>query len=336
MKHTRPTPRTRSNESGLTLLELMLAVAVVGMVATIAYGMLSQVIDGVEVAREKAGEMRVREFLSRNLRRNLNGVYLQPWLSAQGPVYFFEGVDGEAGDGAGDSITFFTTTSVLGATAMPGDIKQVTIEVVGEDSEQAEYDMANEVSELSDSAFVEPTRVLQVVETPVTGADVSDGESDFGGSAISDAESSLVESPSWTVPIESFNAQYYFADGSQGEWVDEWHSDDYQRLPWAIRISINFPRTEEEREYERSEGIDADDDPDFILTIPLMTSGMGIVSVPTDVQEYHPEILAQNTQSQRGGGGNDQIVNDSDATATDNDSDTTSTTESNDTEPEEE
>ena len=318
----------RNTEAGLTLLELMIAVTIVGMIAAIAYGMMAQVIDGVELARGKAAEMRVREFLSRNLRRNLNGIYLQPWLSQQGPQYFFEGVDGEQGGGDADSLTFFTTTSVLGATAMPGDVKQVTIELVGGEGEEGEYDLSEQISEDGDSAYADSQKVLQVIETPVTGADIGAGDDDGLGfsNAISDNEASLVESPSWTVPVDSFNVQYYLYDNSTQDWVDEWHSDDYQRLPWAIRVSINFPRTEEERKAEQDAGIDAREDPDFVITIPLMTAGIGTITTPLDLQDFHPELVAQQAAEQRAAGGVVGGNTNQDTTDDDNDDGQTTTT----------
>lgn len=274
--------------AGFTLLELLLAVTVLAMIMTIVYTAFASVVEGVETTRAKAAEMRVRQFLAHQFARNLTGAYIDPVRAADG-LYYMEGLNEEGNGGPKDSLTFYSTATIMGAGAFPGDMKLVTIEVLDEESED---DFSLDRSErpadapaLSDTAGA--PRMLQVVETPFSSPEIApEGATSGLGPAGSTPEeaSELVEAPSWTVPIQSLDIQYF--DGEQ--WVEEWNSYDYQRLPWCIRIAINFPKTEEQLRLDEEAGFDPIEDPDFEMDIPLAAAGIGLLTQPGEVPRFDP------------------------------------------------
>ena len=65
--------------------------------------------------------------------------------------------------------------------------------------------------------------------------------------------------------------QYF--DGA--EWLDEWDSLQFGRVPWCVHIRINFAKTDEQLKEEASENYDDIDDPDFEMVIPIPL-GLGV------------------------------------------------------------
>ena len=86
----------------------------------------------------------------------------------------------------------------------------------------------------------------------------------------------------WSVPLRSLDIEYY--DGSEEEWVEEWDSTVLERLPWSVRVKINFPLTEEGLEAEEDAGIDPDEDPDLLLVVPIPLA-TGAMEAPANLQD---------------------------------------------------
>jgi prepilin-type N-terminal cleavage/methylation domain-containing protein len=80
------------------------------------------------------------------------------------------------------------------------------------------------------------------------------------------------QSPGWNVPVDQFDVSFF--DGY--EWVEDWDSIEFGRMPWAVRIRLNYARSEEEYDADQEAGIDRDKDFDFetVLTIPI---GAGLI-----------------------------------------------------------
>jgi prepilin-type N-terminal cleavage/methylation domain-containing protein len=287
--------------AGLTLLELLVAMAVLSVVTIMVYVSLSSVIDGVEAAREETSISRVRNFLSWNLQRNFAGAYIHPVYASEG-LFYFRGDDEGSAQDPKDRLEFFSTTMVVGGGALPGELKRIVIELVDEEDDTDLFTV--DQSEAEESAPADaPKRFLQVVETPVSSAemgDMSDADG-FGSSFDSGADAGEGEAtvPSWTVPVDTFNVTYY--DGLSDKWADEWDTDEQQRLPWAVDIKINFPKTEDAKQVEQELGIDPLEHPDIRLIIPLPTA-MGVASLPQDVLEFDGRMIQNNRGGGRGGG----------------------------------
>lgn len=85
-------------------------------------------------------------------------------------------------------------------------------------------------------------------------------------------ETETQESPGWNVPVDQFDVSFF--DGY--EWVEDWDSIEFGRMPWAVRIRLNYARTDEEYDADRQAGIDQDKDFDFetVISIPI---GAGLI-----------------------------------------------------------
>jgi prepilin-type N-terminal cleavage/methylation domain-containing protein len=283
---------------GLTLLELLIAITVLAIITAIVYGAFATVVEGVETARERSSEMRVRQFLSWNITRNVSSAYIHPYLQPPNVPYTFEAESDNDGQGHKDRLEFFSTAPLQGARAMPGDVKQVVIEFVDTEDSDNEFELSPEDAEAREGM---PERYLQVVETPMSSSELtsmtnSEAIADYARDPNNDEGEALVESPSWTVPVESFDLRFY--DGEQ--WVEEWIFAERLRLPWSVEVRINFPKTEEDLDYERQAGLDPDEDPDFRLVIAV-TNGIGILSTPQEVPGLDPTTLIDEAPQGRDG-----------------------------------
>jgi len=66
----------------------------------------------------------------------------------------------------------------------------------------------------------------------------------------------------------------YF-DGLSQEWKEDWDSLSEQRLPWAVWVRVNFPRSEEERAADNAAGVDLTETPDVDVMASIAT-GAGL------------------------------------------------------------
>ncbi len=244
---------------GFTLLELLLAIVVLAVITGMVYGAFSGTVASAARSRVAAEELRLRGFLIRSFETNFTTVYVGPQQAQE--VYRFVGVNGDSTEGPRDSVRFCSTAPLIGGVALPGDVKEVKYVAIESDSSDMRLRWGDEGSEDDVSA------ILQVTETPMLGGNVQSVDSTTASFV---ADPSYV-SPNWSVPVRTLNFQYF--DGQQ--WVDEWDSQVSGRLPWAVWIKINFAKTKEQLDYEREQGFNVLDDPDFELIIPIR-GGMGV------------------------------------------------------------
>ena len=243
---------------GFTLLEILVALTILAIVVAVIYASFATVADTITVSRTSMEEIRLRQFLARSLTVNFTGAYADPEF--QDARFIFQGIDGEDQDGPADAISFCSTAQLVGGMALPGDLKVVRYEVIGEESSDLTLD--------ADVLEEEPGRMLQVTETPIS--NTSSTMEDLTEEAQALLADLTSESPSWTVPVRTFDITYF--DGT--DWVEEWDSMVLGRLPWSVQIKVNFAKTDELLEAEALEGFDIHDDPDFemVVAIPLGTS----------------------------------------------------------------
>lgn len=258
------------NRRGFTLIEVLIAISILMVIVLVLYASFSSVTNTMEMARVSSEEMRLRLFLERSFRANFSSVYADRSVSQE--VYRFVGEDAESLDGPNDNVRFVSINTLMGGAGLPGDLKEVRYGTVGGDeSEINPIDFQNE-----DGAVGDNQRKLEAVETPLFGANVQELDPDTG--YLKPAEETGMpadsqdqyETPSWSVPIRTVDFSYF--DGVN--WVDEWDSQVLGRFPWCVRIRINFARTEDQLEEEKTEGLDIEDNPDFEMVIPL-PAGLG-------------------------------------------------------------
>ncbi len=263
------------NRHGFTLIEVLIAISILAVIVLVLYASFSSVTNTMESARVSEEEMRLRMFLQRSFRSNFTSVYTDRTM--QNEVYRFVGIDDETRDGPNDSIRFVSVNTLMGGRALPGDLKEVRYGTIGGDeSEFNPIDFSDDPEWLLDDQ-----RKLEALETPIFGSNAQELDPDTGflkppeeqdaNSSMNIGDQPVYESPSWSVPIRTIDFSYY--DGT--EWVDEWDSQLLGRLPWCVRIRINFARTDRQLEEERREGLDIEENPDFDMVIPL-PSGIGM------------------------------------------------------------
>ncbi len=241
---------TSTAQRGFTLLELLLAVSVLVVITSIVYAIFASVTRSIDASEAAVEELRLRQFLSRSFETNFAAAYSD--RQYQDPLFRFIGEPGDAFEGARDSVRFCATAPLIGGMAMPGDIKEVRYQVLDERGSTMTLSWDD-----TDPERDSPS--LQVTETPLLAGKVTE---------ISEENNLFVpddsyESPSWAVPIEAFRIDYY--DGA--DWVRQWDSHEIGRLPWSVRVRINFARSEDDP--ARNDRYGVTEAPDFEAIIPI-------------------------------------------------------------------
>lgn len=253
---------------GFTLFELLLAITLVAIIGTIIYTGFATVVDSVEIARAAAEELRLRQFLKGSFSANFTGAYnftnthiSDEGLGSEMADWSLIGQSDNGPEGPTDSVNFVSNAPIMGGLALPGQLKVVNYEVVRSVSAlEDQLDFGDEAEAKGKSS-----QMLEVIETPWPQPMILEAGRERSPDEVDPGEEGLC----WTVPIQSLDITYF--DGE--EWLDEW--DVAQRLPWCVHIRINFPRTREERQAEEADQIDAREDADLEMVIPI-PMGLGI------------------------------------------------------------
>ncbi|MFP4501466.1 MAG: type II secretion system protein J [Candidatus Hydrogenedentota bacterium] len=256
---------TARRTRGFTLIELMVAISILTVIVSIVYVSFSSVIRASDVARDVAEDMRLRQFLTRNLTTVIPAVYTDAAMQLQS--YQFLGEDDQGPYGPADSLTFVVDVPLLGSKSLPGMMKRVTFEVIDKNTEEDGEALTGVAAEAPASKEDEPDLVLEYTEEPLVVAGLG-GEGGDDLFASFDAEEQ--EYASWKVPVRMVDFAYF--DGE--EWVDDWDTMAEGLLPWSVRVRVNFEKTEGDVDQDRAEGIDPVEDPDFEMTL-LLPAGAG-------------------------------------------------------------
>ena len=251
---------------------MLVAVTILTILTTIVYVSFQSVTDTAEMARDEAHKLRFRQFLWRNFTTNLNSVHVDP--ACMRPEYQFLGEDEEGAYGAADTLRFCTSLTMGGPKAVPGVLKVVTYELVDEYETEGEGGMGELAIDEGPEDAQEYFLVIREEALVLKGDDLTSDE-DF-----SEVDDQAIERK---VPISTLNFQFY--DPETEEWEDEWDSVEKNRLPWAIRVMVNFVRTKEEFDGDIRAGIDLAEEPDLDLTVTL-PAGAGVVEQYIDPNHY--------------------------------------------------
>ena len=252
---------------GFTLMELILAMAIIVIMTAIVYSSLSSVVNSTAMARAAAEETRLRQFLARSFETNFRSVYSD--RTNEQPAFQFIGVNDESSDGPMDSVRFCSTAPLMGGMALPGDLKEVRYEVMNDEASELGLDLDETRAEKDEDRPEGST--LESVEMPHIAGNVEALDTSDEDELAELATDPNYEAPHWSVPIRSMDLQYF--DGA--EWLDEWDSLQFGRVPWCVHIRINFAKTDEQLKEEASENYDDIDDPDFEMVIPIPL-GLGV------------------------------------------------------------
>lgn len=261
-------------------MEMVLALAIIVIMTAIVYSSLNSVVNSTAMARAAAEETRLRQFLTRSFENNFRSVYMD--RTGEQSAFQFIGVNDESRDGPMDSVRFCSSAPLMGGMSLPGDIKEVRYEVIkSEDSEMSlDLDDEDESEDSAESAMLEASEMPLLAGNVDPLEDSGDGLNSMGGlsnqrglnnrSGLGEemeegAMDAGYEAPHWSVPVRSMDIQYF--DGT--EWLDEWDSLQFGRVPWCVHIRINFAKTEQQLKEEASKRYDEIDDPDFEVVIPI-------------------------------------------------------------------
>lgn len=267
-------------QRGFTLLEVLIAAAILAIVTSIVYASFANVTNSTDVVRTAMKELRARQFLTRVFLQNFTTIVTDPYLEDE--RFLFKAENSEGGGGPADKVFFCSTAPLLFGASFPGDIKQVSLEV-----DDPESDMTLELGEDDDRRQRE--RRLVATEIPLLGARVEEADG-LTGEVTADAS---FEPTPWDFPVRSMDLQYF--DGK--EWVDDWDSIEMKRLPWAVYIRLNYAKSESQLEAESYESFDTKDDPDFEMVIPI-PSGLSV----TEDMLLLPELMEEESMAGTEGG----------------------------------
>lgn len=242
--------------SGFTLLELLISITILSIIVGMVYVSFSSVVRAADVAREVAERMRLRQFLAQSFSSSLPAARADAAVTVQG--YQFLGEDATGPMGPADLLSFCSATPLLGAYSLPGVMKQVRYEIVDENLDEGGSltGVQTDGPAWSDA----PSLALEYTESPLTVEMTMEEDQML---VPFDSEEGMYAH--WRVPVASFDAKYF--DGE--EWMDSWNSIELGLMPWAVKVSINFAKTEEELVSEQTAGINPLESPDFEMTYVL-------------------------------------------------------------------
>ncbi len=274
------TARAHKPRRGFTLLELLVAISILSVIVSIIYVSFSSVTRASDVARGVAENIRLHQFLLRNFNQTIPCLHADAAVTVQ--AYQVLGEDLTGPGGPADKLRFCSAAPLSGSQSLPGVMKVVTFQVVEESAEEGAGLTGIETEESSEWTD-EPAIALEYSETPLT-VDMTLEEDDM----LESSESGQQEYASWRVPVSSFDALYF--DGE--EWVTSWNSMDSGLIPWAVKIRINFSKSEADWNAEQAAGISPEEDPDFEMTY-VLPAGAG---TREPFLELNPAAAAQAEQ----------------------------------------
>lgn len=253
--------QTTRPHDGFTLLEILVAITLLVIIVGVVYASFSTVINATEQARSASDEIRLRQFLTRQFQENFSSVYADVALINESNAFI--GVSETSTRGSMDWVEFSAMSPLMGGLSPPGIVKRVRY--AGGEGNDSSMQLGSLVGGGDEDYANGPQ--LEASEWLIEGSEVQEGNRS-GFSFNEETESarfSDIDSPGWTVPISSID--FSFFDGA--EWLEDWDSYAEGRLPWAVRVRINFAKSGAERESESDAGYDSNLDCDFEMVIPI-------------------------------------------------------------------
>lgn len=259
----------RQTSGGFTLIEVLFAMSLAAVVVAIIYESFAAVTDATSVARQSAEELRIRQFLTRSFESSFSTVYVD--LGFYNDQFAFTTASETGGGGAMDSVEFCSSAPLMGGMAPPGFFKRVHYGAAPPGTSDMTLGR-NEPADLE--GLSRSTVVFEATETLVAMTAPQPDQSEFSKDTSKQETAAAFgldeASPAWTAPIAALD--FSFFDGE--EWVEDWDSVEMGRLPWCVRIRLNFARTEEQAD-AGDNGTNVTEDPDFEMYIPI-PMGVGV------------------------------------------------------------
>ena len=242
----------RSRARGFTLIEVLVSIAILTIIVAIVYASFDAVANVTEHARESAEEMRRRQFLGRVFASSFSTVYID--MACFDERLQFVGASETGPHGAMDSVDFCSSAPLMGGMAMPGILKLVHYGGTSDNDSDMTLDSFDDADEGAAPATLSGSETLLIAQ----------GGQDMGlDDMASLGDAAGYDSPSWSVPVRSFDAAYFNGE----DWVEEWDSLAEGRLPWGVRIRVDFAQDEDDDSFLG--GDDSDEVADFETIIPI-------------------------------------------------------------------
>lgn len=281
----------RSGHAGFTLVELLVAITLLTVVVTIVSSTFISVTTTMELARTGSERLRNRQFLYRIMENNLAAVYADPaCLQAD---YQLLGEDDSGAFGDADRLTFCASLNMPGSRSLPGVFRKVTMEVLPEREADALDASGAERLEVDEAAFEESDEESQGQTLVITLSPLTTTESfldDSSGRTVAsnfDSED-VPEEQIYRRKISVRSVDFKYLRGEEpDDWEDEWDSNQEGRMPWAVKVRVNFARSEEEYQDDIASGINFDEEADFEMVVPLPL-GAGVLNPMGELNHYTP------------------------------------------------
>ena len=216
-----PGPRATSGDrrSGFTLLELLLAMAVAGVLAAALFGGMAVVFDArASAERQLDGQATLR--IASGLLRDELSATMRP-TGAGTLVEPFRGESGTTRDGRpSDQLTFVTTSLSVPTGVERGDVHEIEVALLAVDDQNADRGPYHLVQRVTDELNRDGSSVGQpVVQTLLRG-------------------------------VAGLSLRYH--DGS--DWVDSWdEAERNNELPRAVELTIELADADDPESTERRE-----------------------------------------------------------------------------------
>ncbi|MBI2425427.1 MAG: prepilin-type N-terminal cleavage/methylation domain-containing protein [Candidatus Hydrogenedentes bacterium] len=278
---------------GFTLVELLVSITILVLIVSVVSGAFLSVTSTMDLARTGAERLRYRQLLYRIVTENLSAVYAD--AATQRSDFQFLGEDESGAFGDADRLSFCTSMSMPGARALPGILRKVTFEVVNEREAAALGDTGSGALAVDAAAYEENAEALQGQTLVITMSPLNTTESFLdkdSGASKSNADRASEDVPADRVyirkiPVRSVNFTYCRGEDLEDEWDDTWDSNEEGRMPWAVKVSVNFARTEEEYQEDIASGISFDEEADFEMVVPIPL-GAAALNPMADLNHFRP------------------------------------------------
>lgn len=213
--------RKKPSGGGFTLIEVLVAVAILAMIFSIVFGTFFYTVNSAEEQEERATIYQKASFMLNNITQNVSSAYVpfgglyEPEEDEQ-PIFLGTQADDPAEPV--DKLSIFTTNPRFAAPSLAGEIACVSyapaeVDALGQDP--LSHDENNPC-------------VLACTVTPL-----------LTGTGTDTAAPDTLDTPStpqWTMNIRSLKFEYF--DGT--EWVPEWTYEEQGMLPAALKVSLEM------------------------------------------------------------------------------------------------
>jgi prepilin-type N-terminal cleavage/methylation domain-containing protein len=223
----------RQSGSGFTLIEVVVATAILALIFSIVFGSFFYTINNAEEQEERASIYHRANFILNNISENISSAYVplstlksesqesenatvlaQPAEEEEETQPVFAGKDASDKEADTDSLSAFIANIRFGGSANGGGFVYVKYDVVSAD-EAGEEEVFSDVNN--------PFLLRCSVESPFFSKETEELDEQ-------------AQTWDWELSVRSFSVEY--SDGAG--WLNEWSYEEKKELPMAIKVEIEL------------------------------------------------------------------------------------------------